>query len=344
MARERKKLPDHPDEVRMTIGEHLDELRGCLIRSLLAIFAACLIFIYPARWIFQIIAAPAMIVLAHKGQDVSFLQTGPTEGIVVYIKVVLIAALILSGPYVLYQVWSFVAIGLYAKERQYVHKLIWPSVGLFLSGVTFMYFLVLPLALNFLVGFADFLPRPDATPNALTKLLIGAGATTTQPSTQPSIEDSPQIPFLLEDPEDPPIGRPWINVVQRKLKIRSPDDVLSVQLRRDDNRGMLDTHFKIGEYLSFVLMLTIAFGLCFQMPLVVVFLARTGIVPAATMRKHRKVVIMIIVVIAAVLAPPDLLSHLLLAVPMLLLLFEIGLLVAGKGTRKREQNNEATTA
>ena len=152
MAKSRKQLPDHPDEVRMTIGEHLDELRGCLIRSLLAVFAACLICMYPARWIFQAIAAPAIIVLSLKGQDVSFLQTGPTEGILVYIKVVLIAALILSGPYVLFQVWSFVATGLYAKERQYVHKLIWPSVGLFASGVIFMYFLVLPLALNFLIG------------------------------------------------------------------------------------------------------------------------------------------------------------------------------------------------
>lgn len=342
MAKSRKQPPEHPDDVRMTIGEHLDELRGCLIRSLLAVFAACLICMYPARWIFQAIAAPAIIVLSLKGQDVSFLQTGPTEGILVYIKVVLIAALLLSGPYVLYQVWSFVATGLHLKERQYVHKMIWPSVGLFISGVVFMYFLVLPLALNFLIGFADFLPRPDTKPNALIGKVLGIKPTT-MPTSQPSIEESPRVPFFVVDPEDPPEGHMWVNISERKLKIRTADDVLAVQMRRDKKRGMLDTHFKIGEYLSFVLMLTIAFGLCFQMPLVVVFLVRTGIVPAATLRKNRKLVILGIVIIAGILAPPDLLSHLLLSGPMLLL-FEIGLIVAGKGPRKREDDEETSAA
>ncbi|MCH7871211.1 MAG: twin-arginine translocase subunit TatC, partial [Planctomycetes bacterium] len=84
MAKSRKQPPEHPDEARMTIGEHLDELRGCLIRSLLAVFAACLICMYPARWIFQAIAAPAIIVLSLTCQNGSFLQTGPTEGVLVF--------------------------------------------------------------------------------------------------------------------------------------------------------------------------------------------------------------------------------------------------------------------
>ena len=75
----------------------------------------------------------------------------------------------------------------------------------------------------------------------------------------------------------------------------------------------------------------VAFGLAFQIPLVVVFLTRTGIVPAATMRKYRKVVIFVIVVIAAMLAPPDLLSHLLLTGPMILL-FELGLLLSRRAS------------
>lgn len=320
----------------MTIGEHLQELRGCLVRSLAAFVLACLICIWPAKYLLALIARPVMLALrAHDQQD-SFLQTSPVEGILVYIKVVLVFGLILSAPYIIYQVWNFIAVGLYKREKKLAYRLVPLSVGLFLTGVVFMYLFALLLAMNFLVGFSNWLSLPHFEPTRLERMMLAEGGEE-EPTTQPSLDALPRVSVLPHDPEfdpnDPPVGLTWFNSFENKLKLVSRDQVVSIQFRRDDRHAMLTTHFKIGEYLTFVLVLTIAFGLAFQMPLVVVFLVRSGIVPIETFRKYRKVVILIIVIIAGMIAPPDLFSHLLLSGPMILL-FELGLIVARRGPRR----------
>ncbi len=316
----------------MTIGEHLDELRVRVVRSLLALLAACIVCIWPAKYLLEIIARPVVLALRRHGQAESFLATAPAEVLLLYMKVVLIAGLILAAPYVLYQIWGFIAAGLYQNERAWVHRLLPWSVGLFVAGVAFMYAFVLIVSLNFLIGFNNWLPLPSPEPTALEAAVLRTPDLAI-PATQPGIADAPQVPFYRGDPPNPPVGAVWVNVVEKKLKVRWPEATYSHQLQRDDKRGLAETHLKIGEYLSFVLMMTIAFGLAFQMPLVVVFLIRSGIVPAQTLRKYRRVVILIIVVIAGILAPPDLLSHLLLSGPMILL-YEIGLWVGARGGRK----------
>jgi sec-independent protein translocase protein TatC len=331
-------------DTRMTIGQHLDELRGCLLRSLLAFVLTCAVCIWPAKYLLALIARPVMLALqAHDQQD-SFLQTSPVEGILVYIKVVIVFGLIISAPYIIYQVWNFIAVGLYKHERKWVYRLVPLSIGLFVTGVVFMYLFALVLALNFLVGFSSWLSMPHFEPTRVERMLLGKGGEA-EPATQPALDALPRIPVLLDDPQfDPkqnpelasdgrPVGMMWFNSFENKLKVVGPDHVYSYQFRRDDRHAMLTTHFKIGEYLTFVLVLTIAFGLAFQMPLVVVFLVRTGIVPIATFRKYRKVVILIIVIIAGMIAPPDLFSHLLLSGPMILL-FELGLVFARRSLRK----------
>ena len=332
MALFRRHAGTEPEQTRMTLGEHLEELRGCVARSLIALVAACLLCIWPSKYLLELIARPVVLALRRHGQPDSFLATGPVESLLVYIKVVLIFGLIISAPYVLYQLWSFVAKGLYRRERDWVRRLVPTSVGLFLAGVVFMYLFALVLSLNFLVGFSGWLPLPSPKPTALDRLLLHIPKTTL-PASQPSIAEAPRVPLLDEDPADPPLGAVWVNMPDAKLKVRWPGETYSVQLQRDDRRALVTTHFRIGEYLSFVLVLTIAFGLAFQMPLVVVFLARTGIVPVETLRKYRKVVIVVVVFIAGLLAPPDLLSHLTLTAPMLLL-FEIGLFLAARGEKK----------
>ena len=138
----------------MTLGEHLEELRGCVARSLIALVAVCLACIWPAKYLLELIARPMVLALRRHGQPDSFLATGPVETLLVYVKVVLIFGLIIAGPYILYQLWGFVAAGLYRHERHWVHRLVPTSVGLFLSGVVFMYVFALLLSLNFLVGFS----------------------------------------------------------------------------------------------------------------------------------------------------------------------------------------------
>lgn len=310
----------------MTLGEHLEELRGCLLRSLGALVLACLLCIWPAKYLLEVIARPVIMVQRHFGQTTSLLATSPVETLVIFVKVVLISGLVLAGPYVIYELWTFVAKGLYPRERRWAYRLIPASVGLFLAGVAFMYVFVLMLSLKWLVGFSTWLPLPDARPNALERAMLGEAPPPT-PTTQPALHAAPRVPLLSEDPPEPPIGTIWLNVSEGRLKLRTADRTVAVQLLRDDQRSMVTTHFKIGDYLSFVLLLTIAFGAAFQMPLVVYFLVRSGLVPAATFARYRKLVILCIVILAGILAPPDLLSHLMLSGPMIIL-FELGLWLA----------------
>ncbi len=313
----------------MTIGEHLEELRGCLARALIALVLACVACIYPARYLLELIARPVILVLRARGQPDSFLATSPVENILVYIKVVLIFGLIIAAPYVIYQLWSFVAAGLYPREKAWVRKLVPVSVGLFIVGVVFMYVFVLVVSLNFLVGFSNWLPLPDAKPTALERVLLRTPAVS-GPTSQPGDAGAATVPLLNEDPAAAPPGSVWVNVPDGKLRISGTDGkTYSIQVLRDDQHGLVTTHFKIGEYLSFVLVLTIAFGLAFQTPLVVMFLARSGLLPVEVLRKYRKIVILVIVFIAGILSPPDVLSHLMLSGPMVLL-FELGLFFAAR--------------
>ena len=339
MAKSGGKQAERSREKRMTLGEHLDDLRSCLLRSVLALVVACIVCIWPAKYLLAIIVRPVVLAMRANGQPDSLLATSPVETIVVYIKVVVFFAIVLASPYILKQFWNFVAVGLYPKEQAWVRRLVVPSVGLFITGVVFMYIFALLVSLNFLVGFGSWLPLPDAQPTMLERTLLGVSKEG-QTTTQPAPADWTSIPLLADDPGEPPPGAVWFNVIENRFKVRRQDETYSYQFQRDARRAMVTPHFKIGEYLSFVLVLTIAFGLAFQLPLVVIFLARSGIVPVSTFRKYRKAVILLIVFIAGMLAPPDLLSHILLSGPMIVL-FEIGLLVA---SRKANENAEQTPA
>ena len=312
----------------MTIGEHLDELRSCLVRSVLAFVLACLVCIWPSKYLLQLIVRPLVLALRKYQQPESLLATGPVETVLIYVKVVLFAGLVISAPYIIYQVWNFVATGLYKHEKMVVHRIVPISTGLFLAGVVFMYLFVLLLALKFLVGFSGWLPLPQARPTALDRVLLG-GDELVVPSTQPAIVDAPTVPIFSQDPKDPPVGTVWFNLVEQKLKFQGAKERFSTRLLKDTRRAMVTTHFRIGEYLTFVLVLTVAFGLAFQMPLVVVFLVRAGIVDLETFKKYRKVVILVIVILAGMIAPADLMSHAVLSGAMIVL-FELGLVFARK--------------
>lgn len=317
-----------PTEVTMSLGEHLEELRWRLARALIALVLSCLICIWPAKYLLQLIARPAMLALQRHSQPTDFLSTSPVETLLMYIKVVVTAGVVLAAPYILYQLWAFVASGLYAHERRFVTRLLPWSIGLFFAGVAFMYVFVLAVSLNFLVGFNTWLPLPHPVPTTYERWILGEPAPGV-PTTQPAWDEVATLPIFLADPPDAPVGKSWINVAERRWKVRTPDGVLSRQLDKDGARGLVATHWKIGDYLSFFLIMMIGFGVAFQTPLVVLFLVGSGIVPIETLRKYRKIVILIIVILAGILAPPDFFSHVLLSIPMVGL-FELGLLLAAR--------------
>jgi hypothetical protein len=191
------------------------------------------------------------------------------------------------------------------------------------------------LVLNFFVSFAGKLTTESVTPNFFQRLVTGAPdakVVTTRPA-------GPQVSVLEGSPADPRPGDQWIDTAESQYRVTTEDGVYGMPLTRVGEYKMVQSQFRLKEYISFVGMLALSFGAAFQMPVVVVFLAWAGIFSAAQMGRARKFVILGIVVGAAVLTPtPDAVSMSLLALPMYGL-FEGGLLLARALERKPEPSS-----
>jgi sec-independent protein translocase protein TatC len=226
-----------------TFISHLIELRDRLLRSIIAVVVIMLCLFPWAKDIYALLAAPLLKVLPA---GATMIATDVTGTFFVPLKVTAMAAFLLALPYVLWQMWAFVAPGLYQHEKRLALPVIVSSFVFFLIGMAFAYFVVFPIAFGFFAGYA-------------------------------------------------PAG---------------------VQMMTD-----------IDKYLSFVLTMFLAFGLTFEVPVVVIVLVRLRMVSLEKLRSIRSYVIVGAFVIGAVFTPPDVVSQLLLAVPMWLL-YELGLLLA----------------
>ena len=238
---------------------HLYELRDRVIKAALAIIVVFICLVYWAPDIFHLFAQPLLEALPAGGK---MIVTDVTGSFFVPMKVTMLVAFIIALPIVMYQLWAFIAPGLYLHERKLILPLVVSSYTLFIIGMAFAYFLVFPTVFKFMASY-----------NA-------------------------------------PLG---------------------AEMSTD-----------IDNYLSFAMTTFLAFGITFEVPVVVVVLVRMGLVPLAKLKEIRPYVIVGAFVISAVVTPPDVLSQLLLAVPMTLL-YELGLLVARFYTPKpadEEVNSE----
>lgn len=146
-----------PIEEKLPLTSHLEELRKRLIRSMIAVgIAFGLCFNYKER-LFEIIARPLTEVLPPNSY---MIYTGLPEAFFTYLKIAFYAALFVSSPYILYQIWAFISPGLYKKEKKYVVPFVLTSTLLFIGGVLFGYFLALPPAYRFFVEFATDYLKP----------------------------------------------------------------------------------------------------------------------------------------------------------------------------------------
>ena len=237
--------PDELEGSEQPFVAHLVELRDRLIRAVLAIgvcFIALAIYPGPAG-LYDLLAQP-LIATLPKGS--TLIATSVISPFMVPIKITMLAAFMLALPVVLYQIWAFVAPGLYQNEKNLVLPLIVSSTVLFFVGVAFCYFFVFGKVFQFIQQFA---PKSIAA---------------------------------------------------------TPD---------------------IESYLGFVLNMFLAFGASFEVPVVVVILARMGIVSVAKLKDFRGYFIVVAFVIAAVVTPPDVVSQLALAIPMCIL-YEVGIWAA----------------
>ena len=232
--------PDGPQE---TFLSHLIELRSRLVRAIVAVILVLLCLFPWAKDIYSALDAPLLHALP---KGATMIATDVTGTFFVPLKVTLMAAFLLSLPYVLWQAWAFIAPGLYQHERRLAVPVIVSSFVFFLIGMSFAYFLVFPIAFGFFAAYA---------PEGVT---------------------------MMTD---------------------------------------------IDKYLSFVLTMFIAFGITFEVPVVVIVLVRMRMVTLEKLRQIRPYVIVGAFVAGAIFTPPDVVSQLLLAVPMWLL-YEFGMLMA----------------
>ena len=317
----------------MSFGDHLEELRGCLIRSLFGAGLAIVLALFFAKDLMAFMLRPLLVVLHNHGQRPEVMALSPPEAFLEYMRIGFLSGLIIAMPWILYQVWMFVAAGLYQRERRYVRMFIPLIGGLFAVGVAFLYWVVLPLALNFFIAFSASVELPELTPSWLQTLVLDLRAT---PSTTQPADGTQTVPLLTDDPTQPAPGAVWVNVREQELRVMTGQGLLMTPLRAAKKTAAITSQFSLEFYISFVLSLALAFGVSFELPVVVVFLSLTGIVRTAQMVKARRYVIFGIVVAAAVLTPTaDILSLMLLAVPMFFL-FEGGLLAARAMERGRK--------
>src|SRR5436309_7108830 len=235
--------PSGPEATQETFVSHLIELRSRLLRSIVAVVIVLLCLFPWAKEIYALLAAPLLRALPLGS---TMIATDVTGTFLVPLKVTLMAAFLIALPYVLYQMWAFVAPGLYHHEKRLALPVIVSSVVFFALGMSFAYFVVFPLAFGFFAGYA-------------------------------------------------PSG---------------------VQMMTD-----------IDKYLSFVMTMFVAFGITFEVPVVVVVLVRLGVVSLEKLRSIRGYVIVGAFIVGAIFTQPDVLSQVMLAVP-LWLLYELRHLVA----------------
>ena len=329
---------------RMSLSEHFGELRRCMLRALVGIVAGMAICLVFGDQLIQLMCWPVAVAERVNNMPVRLRVLAPTESFSVYLKVCLIWGAILAAPYSLWQLWKFISAGLYPHEKRYVHRYVPFSVLLFAVGVAFFFVFVAPVGLSYFLGFGkDNFPQPwtssplyrNSTP--LTPTSQPTTQTATGPTSNPGAGMT--LTVLAGDPENPRDGQVWLNAADGQIHY-----CLDGKIRRLEpaTGEFLSTDLTLSFYMTFISTLSLAFGLGFQVPIVVLVLVRTGLVSTQRLKKLRKYVVLVVVVLAGVITPdPSFISQLSLAIPMYLL-YELGLFLArGKKSMRDDRPVEA---
>ncbi len=251
-----------PDDEKLPFTAHLEELRRRLIICFCAVGIGFVISYIFSKRLFDLLMQP---LLAAMPAEEKLIYTGLPEAFFTYLKVALLAGLLLAVPVIMYQLWMFIAPGLYDKEKRLVLPVVFLSSLFFLGGSLFGYFVVFPFGFKFFMGFAS-----------------------------DSIRALPSM----------------------------------------------------KEYLGFSAKLLFAFGVVFELPLFVTFLAKLGIVNVQFLKAKRKYAILLFFVFASILTPPDVITQIMMAAP-LIVLYEVSILgarVFGKKETKADAKETQESA
>ncbi|MDR5651856.1 twin-arginine translocase subunit TatC [Ruixingdingia sedimenti] len=252
--------PDDIDDTSAPLIEHLAELRSRLLWSVGAFLVAMVLCFVVAEPILDFLLRPIERAMRDLGNPNPVMQyTAPQEYFFTLVRISMLGGLALSFPVVGYQLWRFVAPGLYRSEKAAFLPFMLASPALFLLGAAFAQYVVTPMAMAFFLGFAD-------ASSILTALM----------------------PVLTDTPEavaEAPAATQGIGIVFQG---------------------------KVNESLDISIKLIIAFGLCFQLPVLLTLMGKAGIITAAGLGAMRKYAIVLILMVAAIVTPPDVITQLIL--------------------------------
>jgi len=234
---------------------HLEELRNRLIVCAIAIGIGFVISYIFSKQLFSFLILPLTEVLPA---DSHLIFTNLPEMFIAYIKVALIAGIILAIPVIFYELWMFLAPALYRREKGYLIPFVLFSSILFLVGSLFGYFVVFPYGFKFFIGFAT--------------------------------EDIQALP-------------------------------------------------SVKQYFSFTIRLLLAFGLVFELPVVVFFMTKIGLITPDSMKRFRKFAILSSFILSAILTPPDVATQIMMALPIIIL-YEVSIIISKGIYRKKKEGSE----
>jgi len=242
---------------------HLVELRKRLIHSIICLSVLFVICYFFSEYIYGFLVEPYAEAVKNDEFNRRLIFTALQETFLTYLKVSFFAAFFITSPFLLIQIWKFIAPGLYSHEKKAIMPYLIVTPILFLLGGMLVYYLIMPLAIKFFLSFE-------------------------------SLGTNTNLPIQLEA--------------------------------------------KVNEYLSLVMKLIFAFGLSFQLPVVLSLLARVGMINSTFLKQRRKYVVVMIFAAAAILTPPDPITQIGLAIP-LLILYELSIFSVSVIEKRQKEKN-----
>ncbi|MCU0903788.1 MAG: twin-arginine translocase subunit TatC [Tabrizicola sp.] len=270
--------------------EHLIELRNRLIWAVSAFLVAMILCFIVAEPILDFMLQPIERSMRELGDPNPVMQyTAPQEYFFTLVHISVVAGLMVSFPVIAYQLWRFVAPGLYRSEKQAFLPFLIASPVLFFIGAAFAHYVVTPIAMTFFLGFADAF-------SVVTALIPGLADTSA----------------VVVDPTAP-VADTGIDIVFQG---------------------------KVNETLDISLKLILAFGLCFQLPVLLTLMGKAGLATSAGLANMRRYAIVVILIVAAVVTPPDVMSQLILFFAVYPL-YEVSIFLIRRIEKRREADLRA---
>ncbi len=269
--------------------EHLAELRTRIIWSLVAFIVAMTLCFTVWNPIFNFLTQPLCHALEAQGQECNLILIQLQEGFFVAVNIAMLGGFVLAFPVIGYQMWRFVAPGLYKSEKNAFLPFLVASPVMFFLGAAFAYYVIMPMGYTFFLGFQQ-MGGDMAAPAADAAATAAATAAASGPDS--AIESLQRAGIAFQG--------------------------------------------SVSEYLKLTTKFIIAFGLCFQLPVLLTLMGKAGLVSADALKRGRKWAVVGILVLAALATPPDVISQVVLFT-VVYSLYEISVILVGRVERKRHE-------